>query len=161
MVFDSVVSSITTSVKLSSSISSSRFGKLLEFSLTEKVRTGSVGNVLVYWLTEKTIWESPNQWRKNCVNALYRMVAKLKSTTHYGLSMRINTSSKVKVTTQFFSSVFMKPLGSQVRRTWSSSSNWFGSCQISSWWKLVILLVWCPQKCVAPVETKNMGSPCS
>ena len=60
MAFDSVVSSIATSVKLSSSISLSRVGKLLEFSLPEKVRTGSVGNVLDYWLTEKTIGESPN-----------------------------------------------------------------------------------------------------
>ena len=46
--FDSVVSTIAASVKLSSSISSSIFGKLLEFSLAEKIRTGSVGNVLGY-----------------------------------------------------------------------------------------------------------------
>ena len=143
--FDSVVSTMATSVKLSSSISLSTVWKLLEFSLPDKIRTGSVGNVLGYWLTEKHIGESQNQWRNNCVNALYSMVAELKSTTHYGLSMRINTSSKVKVTTEFFSSAFMKPLGSQVRRTWSFSSDWFGSCQISSWWKLVILLVWYPQ----------------
>ena len=54
MAFDSVVSSITTSVKLSSSISSSRVSKLLEFSMPEKARTGSVGNVLDNWLTEKS-----------------------------------------------------------------------------------------------------------
>ena len=54
MAFDSVVSSITTSVKLSSSISSSRVTKLLEFSMPEKARTGSVGNVLDNWLTEKS-----------------------------------------------------------------------------------------------------------
>ena len=44
--FDSVVSTIAASVKLLSSISSSIFGKLLEFSVPEKIRTGSVGNVL-------------------------------------------------------------------------------------------------------------------
>ena len=58
MAFDSVVSPISTSVKLSSSIPSSGAGKLLEFSLAQKVRTGSVGNVLVYWLTDKPIGES-------------------------------------------------------------------------------------------------------
>ena len=51
---------VDSMVKLSSSISSSTVGKLLEFSLPEKIRTGSVGNVLDYWLTEKTIGESPN-----------------------------------------------------------------------------------------------------
>ena len=59
--FDSVVSTIAASVKLSSSISSSIVRKLLEFSLPEKIRTGSVGNVLGYWLTEKPIGESQNQ----------------------------------------------------------------------------------------------------
>ena len=58
MAFDSVVSPISTSVKLSSSKPSSTARKLLEFSLAEKVRTGSVGNVLVYWLTDKHIGES-------------------------------------------------------------------------------------------------------
>ena len=58
MAFDSVVSPISTSVTLSRSIPSSTARKLLEFSLAEKVRTGSVGNVLVYWLTDKHIGES-------------------------------------------------------------------------------------------------------
>ena len=59
--FDSVVSMMATSVKLSSSISSSTVWKLLEFSLPDKIRTGFVGNVLGYWLTEKHIGESQNQ----------------------------------------------------------------------------------------------------
>merc|ERR1712081_46347 len=91
--FNSVVSSIATSVKLSSSTSSSTAGKLLEFSLPEKIRTGSVGNVLDYWLTEKTIGESPNQRRNNCVNALCCMVAKLKSTTQFFNSVFGNLSA--------------------------------------------------------------------
>merc|ERR1711873_262362 len=56
--FDSVVSPISTSVTLSRSIPSSTARKLLEFSLAEKIRTGSVGNVHVYWLTVKHIGES-------------------------------------------------------------------------------------------------------
>ena len=59
--FDYVLSLIATSVKLSSSISSSKVSKLLEFSLPEKIRTGSAGNVLDYWLTETPIGESLNQ----------------------------------------------------------------------------------------------------
>ena len=89
------------------------------------------------------------------------MVAELKSTTHYGLSMRINTSSKVKVTTQFFNSVFVQPPDGRVRKTWTFSSDWFGSWLISSWWKLGILLDWYPHLCLAPAEASGLGIYCS
>ena len=89
------------------------------------------------------------------------MVAELKSTTHYGLSMRINTSSKVKVTTQFFNSVFVQPPDGRVRKTRTFSSDWFGPWQISSWWKLGILLDWCPHLCLAPAEASGLGIYCS